>query len=67
MVAICRVNRAMSAGLMLPPPPNREARFGFFLTRVALMPWRRSSALAMAGLTLVISPLVLRPCLSVPS
>ena len=31
------------------------------------MPWRRSSAFAIAGFRLEISPLVFRPCLSVPS
>ena len=65
IVASCRVKIAMSIGLIfLPPPPKRG--FGFFLTVLGLIPWRRSCALAIARLTDSISPLVARPCLSVP-
>src|SRR4030095_16017850 len=56
----------MSAELMLLPL-LRLSPCPFLRTRVAVMPCLRSSALAMAGLELEISPLARRPCLSVPS
>ena len=65
IVASCRVNTAISAGLIgLPWPPN--SGLDFFLTFFGWMPWRRSWALAMAGVAARISPVLLRPDLSMP-
>ena len=55
MVAICRVNKAMSIGLMaLPLPPNKG--LGFFLTLLARIPCLISWAFTKAELELLSSP-----------
>ena len=65
MVASWRVKMAISAGLIgLPCPPN--SGLAFFFTFLGCMPWRRNCALAMAVLAARISPVLLRPDLSVP-
>src|SRR5512143_201831 len=56
----------MSAELMLFPLLKLRPA-PFLRTRVAVMPCLRSSAFAIAGLELAISPFARRPCLSVPS
>ncbi|MCY1560932.1 hypothetical protein D9M68_981300 [compost metagenome] len=65
MVAICRVKRAISSGLIFFPALSREA--DFLRTLVGLMPCLRSWALTRAGFCPEISPLTLEPFLSVPS
>ena len=65
MVAICRVNSAMSIGLIFLPAPNKET--AFLRTFSGLIPCLRSCALINAGLWPASSPLTLPPFLSVPS
>ncbi|MNP44612.1 hypothetical protein D3C76_1384830 [compost metagenome] len=65
MVAIWRVNRAMSRGLIFLPAPSRE--MPFLRTRVGLIPCLRSCALTSAVLVPDNSPLIFPPFLSVPS
>ena len=65
MVAICRVNRAISSGLMALPAPNSET--AFLRTLVGLTPCLRSWALTNAIFCPAVSPLILAPLRSVPS
>ena len=65
MVASCRVNMAISEGVIfLPPPPSKG--LDFFLTDFGLMPSCRNCALAMATLADSISPFDGRPFWSTP-
>ena len=65
MVAICRVNRAMSMGFTFLPAPSRE--IPFLRTLSGLMPCLRRWAFTSMGFCPVSSPLTLAPFLSVPS
>ncbi|MCY1312240.1 hypothetical protein D9M70_626450 [compost metagenome] len=65
MVAIWRVKRAISSGLMRLPLLNIEV--DFLRTFCGLMPCLRSCALTSAGLWPVSSPLIFVPLRSLPS
>ncbi len=66
IVAICRLKKAMSFGLIgLPAAPN--SGFDLGLTCPGLMPWRRSSARSRLAFFADCSPFIFTPRLSVPS
>ncbi|MNL30162.1 hypothetical protein D3C87_1518830 [compost metagenome] len=65
MVAIWRVNRAMSWALMRVPTLNSET--DFLRTLPGLMPCLRSCALISAGFCPLNSPVTFVPLRSVPS
>ncbi|MNP78786.1 hypothetical protein D3C76_1764850 [compost metagenome] len=65
MVAICRVKRAMSWGVMRLPSLNIDV--DFLRTLPGLMPCLRNCALISAGFWPLSSPVTFAPFLSVPS